>query len=66
MCTICYEESFDLIKGFECSHEICVECFDKWFYEKSLDITCPICRAEVASKIGKKDLLQVFYDNLFD
>jgi hypothetical protein len=42
-CIICMEENEEKII-FDCSHTICLICYEKLLNSKSNDITCPFCR----------------------
>mmetsp|Transcript_4647 Transcript_4647/g.5552 ORF Transcript_4647/g.5552 Transcript_4647/m.5552 type:complete len:188 (-) Transcript_4647:397-960(-) len=48
-CLCCLEflrEKPSYIKLVDCTHEVCLECFNRW---KRLKDTCPMCRASIVS-----------------
>lgn len=37
---------------FKCLHPCCRECFIKWLQQKGIEVTCPLCQAQIANFRG--------------
>lgn len=51
-CPVCMEESKPCFSFFECSHQLCGACFDRWWTERQERSNCPVCRQPLAGSRG--------------